>query len=142
MKLYQNKITFQLDSRLRQFIYISRMNRSLMALLADFFAEGLVRGSLCITILTPRHQRMLNRRLKAKGIDIQAAVKQEQFFILNVKDMFPAIGPADAFDEVEYYKVIEKISARAAAKKQSIRAFGEVIGLRWPRLRFYVPQNE
>lgn len=144
MSTKQNVITFQLVPRLRRFIHISRMNRPLMPLLADFFAEGLVRGNLCVAILTPRHQRKLAKLLEARGIDVEAAIQQERFFVLNVKDMFSMIGLADEVDEVKYYKAIEKISNRAASQKQPVRAFGEVIGLRWPRLslRSYIAHNE
>ena len=146
MSTKQNTLTFQLVPRLRRFIHISRMNRQLMALLADFFAEGLMHGNLCVAILTPRHQRKLSKLLKARGVDVQAAVRQERFFALNVKDMFSMIGFSDEVDEVKYYKAIERISNRAASKKQPIRAFGEIIGLRlrWPRFRLgsYALQDE
>ena len=142
MSTNQNTITFRLDPRLRRFIHVSRVNRQLMVLLTDFFAEGLVRGDQCVAVLTPRNQRRLYKNLISKGVDVEPAIQKEQLFLLNTRDIRLLNGLPKDLEEVEYYKAIESISTRAASDKQPVRAFGENISLRWPRFRLYVPQNE
>ena len=145
MIILENKNTFQPNPNLKQSIYISRLDRRLMPSLADFFAEGIKQGDLCIAIVTPRHRRVLNRRLRARGINVGKATRSDQYFTVNAKEIRRLVTDNEGdFDEVTYQEGIEHIADLAAQKGQRVRAFGEeVTGLRWPRLGgFYVPQNE
>jgi hypothetical protein len=140
------QVTFRPNQHTKRSIYTSRLNRRVLASLADFFSEGLREGDLCVAILTPRHRRALNRRLRARGIDVRNVAKVEQYLTVNARSIMPMIDFEGEFDEAAYHQAIQSIADLAAQEDQPVRAFGEVVGLKWPRLGsrlgLYVPQNE
>lgn len=119
--------------RLRRYVYVSRLDRSLMPTLADFIGRGLKQGDLCIAILSPRHKRSVNKMLAEQGIDIKTAARNGQYLTLNAKNILSVIDFGGQFDEATYKQAIENAST-LVADGQPVRVFGEIVGLRWPGL--------
>jgi hypothetical protein len=140
----ETRFTVRAGSGLQEAIVIAKLNKKMLAPLADFFGEGLLRGDMCIAILTPRHQRSLRRLLRARHIDVAEATRTEQYLALNAKNIIQMMGLDKDFDEALYHQKIRNISRLAAGRGQQVRAFGEITSrtLRLPGLGFYIPQNE
>ena len=127
---------------MRQSILISKFDKDLLMSLADFFEEGIKEGDLCVAVLTPKHLKALNKRLAANGVDYRKAAKTDQYLMLNARSLTPLIDFRNDFDEDTYRYKIECIAHLAAWKNQPVRAYGEVVGFKWPKLSLLVPQHE
>ena len=94
----------------------------------QFIHGVLIAGSAVVLVATESHRDALFARLKANGLDIDAAVKQGRYISLDVIETLSTFMDAELPDPVKFSNVTNDLvdrAAKAAAKGQRVGACGE-----------------
>jgi len=97
--------------------------------LADFVGGGLAAGEAGIVIATREHRQELERRLRAAGIDLDAARAAGAYVSLDAADTLARIVVDGKPDPERFAEVIGGEIRRAAHDGRRLRVFGEMVGL-------------
>ncbi|MDX6560562.1 MAG: hypothetical protein QOD65_376 [Gaiellales bacterium] len=94
-------------------------------------ADAIDSGALAIVIATPAHARAFEARIAASGIDVEEAVADGSYVVLDAAktlEGFLADGRPDArrFDQT-----VGELIRSAAATGRRVHAFGEMVTLLW-----------
>lgn len=91
--------------------------------LAGFIEAGLQMGNVVIVVATEPHRRGILRKLKADGLDLDAAIKQGSFRSLDSVETVSTLMVNDALDPLHCAKVVGDMIVEAAkgAKRQHAR---------------------
>ncbi|HJQ09109.1 MAG TPA: MEDS domain-containing protein [Candidatus Saccharimonadales bacterium] len=103
----------------------------LFASLNQYIGAGLVKGETCIVVATGDHLRHLDVWLASNSIDITLARKTGQYVTLDATRTLSSFMEGDLPDRDRFFEVVGSAVAKAAAKGQPIRAFGEMVALLW-----------
>jgi hypothetical protein len=103
--------------------------------LEGYVYGGLRAGDAVIVIVTTRHAKDLNERLKLRGIDVDAERRTRNFILLNAEETLSSFVGDDGWpDDDRFYAVIKKILHRARGENgRRVRAFGEMVAVLWDR---------
>ena len=101
----------------------------LLDALAGFIGGGLAAGDAGIVVATPEHREGLERRLRAVGIDLDAARAAEAYVSPDAADTLARIVVDGVPDAGRFAEVIGGTMARAARGGRRVRVFGEMVGL-------------
>ncbi len=98
-----------------------------------FMADGLRRGDPGLIIATAPHRAAMIERIRANGVDVDAAIAEGRFVVLDAAETlatFMVDGRPD-WDRLRssVHSVIERIVA--AAGSTHVRAYGEMVDLLW-----------
>jgi len=100
-----------------------------------FIADALEAGDVAIVVATKSHRDSLGERLKAQGLDIDAAIRQGKYISLDVAKMLSTFMVNDMPDSDRFFEVVGPfITAAAKAGKREhprIAACGECAPLLW-----------
>ena len=97
--------------------------------LTGFIGGGLAAGGAGIVVATPEHREGLEQRLRAAGIDLDAARAAEAYVSLDAADTLASIVVDGVPDEGRFAEVIGRRVAAAARGGRRVRVFGEMVGL-------------
>lgn len=100
--------------------------------LEGFVESGFKAGESVIIIATEEHLYALNKRIKARGIDIEKLQTTHQYTPLNAQDTlakFMINGWPDDDLFMETVKVV--ISLARGKDKRKVRAYGEMVAILW-----------
>ena len=102
--------------------------------LEGFVASGLSGDEAAIVIATPAHLADLERRLRQRGVDVEAAVGDKRYIARpadEILDRFMVDGWPDA---AQFQVTIQEIlQAARGPQDRKIRAFGEMVAILWSR---------
>jgi CheY-like chemotaxis protein len=94
---------------------------------ARFIAAALEAGDVAVALATESHQDSLVHRLKALGIDVDAAIRQKTYVPLDVAKTLPTVMVNDMPDSDRFFQVVGDFirAAANAGKRERIVACGE-----------------
>jgi len=102
---------------------------SLADSLAHFIGDGLAAGEAAIVVATREHREQLERRLRAAGMDLDAARGADAYVALDAEETLARIMLDGMPDPRRFADVIGAELARAARARPGLRVFGEMVGL-------------
>jgi signal transduction histidine kinase/CheY-like chemotaxis protein len=114
---------------LEHFVQFYEADPPLLDSLAGFIGGGLVAGGAGIVVATPEHREGLEQRLRAAGIDLDAARAAEAYVSLDAAETLARIVVDGVPDEGRFAEVIGGTVAGAARGGRRVRVFGEMVGL-------------
>jgi DNA-binding NarL/FixJ family response regulator len=100
-----------------------------------FIAAALKADNAAIALVTKAHQESLLQRLKAENVDLDGAIQQGTFILLDVADTLATLlvdglpDPARFFEDFSH--LIEAASKAAKSEHPRVAFCGECIGLLW-----------
>jgi len=97
--------------------------------LVPFVAASLESGDVAIVVATESHRDLLAQRLKAEGLDVDAAIKEERYIPVDALEtlsafMVSGIPDSDRFLEV-VGDLIEEAAKRGKKEHPRVAVFGE-----------------
>jgi PAS domain S-box-containing protein len=99
----------------------------------DFLAIGLEAGEPIVVIARESHRDGFQRRLRAKGIDVEQAIAGDRLILLDAHETLASFM-ADAMPDWDRFRAtIAGVLARsrAACGERSVRAYGEMVDILW-----------
>jgi hypothetical protein len=115
------------------FVQIYETDASFMDTLAGFIGGGLKEGDAAVVIATSAHRRELTKRLAAMGIDVDAAMKDDQFMALDAETVLAKFMVDGWPDDEKFTATIKDILSQARRNGRKVRAFGEMVALMWAK---------
>ena len=100
---------------------------------SGFVAGGLAAGEAVVVIATPGHLHELEDRLEASGLDLSAALLNDQYMPLDAQQTLNRFMCNGWPDSELFAAVVTEILSRAARGGRRVRAFGEMVALLWAR---------
>ena len=102
---------------------------SLIDLVGDFLAPGLLEGAACILVATPEHQALLEEPLRARGIDAAAVVERGLLTFCDAQTMLFAFLRNGAPDTALFSEVVGGFVDRAVRRTavHPVRIFSEMV---------------
>jgi hypothetical protein len=113
------------------FVQIYQDDVVLMDALDGFIGGALGNRETAIVIATPAHLASLDRRLRAHGIDVDAATADDRYIALDAEDTLSLFMRNGWPDEELFVQVIQNLLERTRAAGRRVRAFGEMVALLW-----------
>jgi signal transduction histidine kinase len=105
----------------------------LVDVVAEFYAEGLSTGQAAVLIATPDHTAAFIAKLKAGGFELDHALRNGLFTVLDAREMLRSFMVGGMPDRdlfcANVGRVIEKSLRRSG--QPSIRAYGEMVDVLW-----------
>jgi hypothetical protein len=99
--------------------------------LEGYASGGLRLGEAVIVIATKAHRRALERRLRARGCDLDKALAEDRYVPVDAEEALSQFMVDGQPDESLFNQVIDGLFARASAGGRQVRAFGEMVVLLW-----------
>jgi len=105
----------------------------LAAAVADFLAEGLQSGATVVVIATAAHRTAFQYRLKAKGIDPDAATRQNKLVWMDAGETMAGFMAGRLPDAKRFRDTVGLViqGCVSAAGTSSVRAYGEMVDVLW-----------
>jgi hypothetical protein len=101
--------------------------------LEGYVGGGLKAGDSIILIAVATHIKALEERLKANGLDVEAARSQNQYIAEEAEEVLAKFMANSWPDEELFIKVITELLGRARSYSPKVRAFGEMVAVLWAR---------
>ena len=101
--------------------------------LEGFVGGGLKAGEGVILIATAAHLSALEGRLKAGGLDVDAARSEDQYVSEVAEEVLAKFMEKSWPDDKLFTEVISELLARAGKNGRKVRAFGEMVAILWAR---------
>ncbi len=102
-----------------------------MDALEGYASGGLRLGEGVIVIATKLHRRALERRLRARGLDVDKALAEDRYIPVDAEEALSQFMVDGQPDEALFNQLIDALFARASAEGRQVRAFGEMVVLLW-----------
>ena len=109
--------------------------------LASFVCGGIMAGDCVIVIATDAHLLALVERLKKAGIDVDAAMADDQFIPLDAEVLLSKFLVDGWPNEVLFMKTVSRLLERATQRNRRVRAFGEMVAVLWAQGHFGATVN-
>lgn len=113
------------------FVQFYETDAYLVESVSGFLTPALIAGAGAIAIATPDHRKRIEKKLKARGIDVSEAVGRGQYVALDAAETLAKFMDGDSPDPVRFRKVVGEVIARLAEEWPRVRAFGEMVALLW-----------
>jgi hypothetical protein len=101
--------------------------------LEGFVGGGLRSGEGVIVIATPGHLQVLSERLRASGIDVDRALRHDQYIPLDAEESLARFMTNGWPDDEQFFGFVRGLLERARTRHPKVRAFGEMVALMWAR---------
>jgi PAS domain S-box-containing protein len=96
-----------------------------------FVGAALGAGDVAIVIATPAHRAALDKRLRARGVDLRVARRQSRYIALDAADTLAALMADGCPDAHRFRAVVGRTIEDATSGGRRVRAFGEMVALLW-----------
>ena len=110
-------------------------DRQLLDRLSVFIATALKEGNAAIVVATESHRDALVGRLRAYGLDIDAAIEQGKYIAVDAADALPTFMVHEMPDPGRFLTVLGNLISNATKaikdKQARVAIFGEVCHLLW-----------
>jgi signal transduction histidine kinase/ActR/RegA family two-component response regulator len=103
----------------------------LMESVTRFVGAALGAGDVGIVIATPAHRIALDKRLRARGVDLRIARRQGRYLALDAADTLSALMADGLPDADRFRAVVGRTIESAVDAGRRVRAFGEMVALLW-----------
>jgi hypothetical protein len=99
--------------------------------LEGFIGGGLDSGDAAIIIATRIHRYALAERLEARGFDLDAARRRDQYIDLDAEQLLANFMIDGWPDDDLFERLITSLLHRARDSGRQVRAFGEMVAILW-----------
>jgi hypothetical protein len=113
------------------FVQIYNHKQQLLETLESYVINGIRAGESVIVIATAPHRRHLERRLKARGIDVEKAKLSDDYIALDANDVLATFLKEGWPDEDRLRETLSAVFARARENHKRLRIFGEMVAVLW-----------
>ena len=100
----------------------------LLDALSEFVAGGLAAGDGALVITTDEHRTSLDGRLRALGLDLDAAIAAGRYLSVDAAQTLARVMANDAPDDERFREVVGDLLGRVVGNGPP-RVFGEMVGL-------------
>ena len=115
----------------KQSIQLYASDEVFLKKLEAFVSGGLWAGDTVIVITTLAHRNALEKRLKARGVDIAAAKERDQYIPLDARTTLADFMANDFPDEDRFNRFVSDLLTRAHQQGPQVRAFSEMVSMLW-----------
>jgi signal transduction histidine kinase len=100
---------------------------------ADFLAEGVRAGGPVLVIATPAHREAFAVRLKAKGLDLDGALRAGWCVFLDAAGTLAEFMVGPLPDPARFRSMLARVTGALAVGREGapVHAFGEMVDLLW-----------
>jgi PAS domain S-box-containing protein len=113
------------------FVQFYEKDAFLLDSLSGFVSTGLAAGDACIVIATKALRERLEEQLKAKGFDLIAAHRRDEYLSLDAVETLSKFM-VDGLPEPERFaEVVGSVLVRAAKSQRHVRIFGDMVAQLW-----------
>src|SRR5436190_4956973 len=112
-------------------VHVYHQDETLITSITSFVTDGLSGGESVIVVATPEHRAVLERELRAAGLDPGEAAAQRRFFSLDAARTLDRLMVNHRPDPMRFFATIGSLMAEACAAGTAVRAFGEMVALMW-----------
>lgn len=99
--------------------------------LEGFVSSGFKAGDSAIVIATDTHLYALNKRLRAKGFNIDHLQANNQFLPCVAEDIISEFMVDGKPDEERFMLVVKKLIKKGRGNGRKVRAYGEMVSVLW-----------
>ena len=103
--------------------------------LVPFVAAALKTGDVAIVVATESHRNPLAQRLKAEGLDVDAAIKEGRYIPVDALETLSTFMVNDMPDSARFFEImgnlIEAAAKRGTTVHPRVAVFGEWASLLW-----------
>ncbi len=108
--------------------------------LSRYIGESLEANGSALVVATPAHRDGLTRRLEDRGVDIEAAIRQGRYIVLDAaetlsKFMFEGWPDPERFAEV-MSKIVVRAKEASDGANGRLAVFGEMVAILWAQGKF------
>jgi signal transduction histidine kinase len=105
----------------------------LVATVADYIADGLLRGEPVVIIATPMHRDAFAARLRDRGVDAEAVKREGRLTMLDARDMLAGFMLGSTPDAKRFKGVVGGLieGILGGGGQSSVRAYGEMVDVLW-----------
>src|SRR4051794_2998827 len=96
-----------------------------MDALEGYASGGLRLGDGVIVLATKAHRRALERRLRARGYDVDKATVENRYVLMDAEQALSQVMVDGQPDENLFNQLVDGLFGRASADGRQVRAFGE-----------------
>jgi hypothetical protein len=128
----KKKVTGTVNSpgTFEHFVQFYRTDEYFLALLTDYFKQGIEAGDVCIVIATKEHLTSIKQRLELY-IDYEKAVQTKKYIPLDAQDLLSDFMEKNKPNAKKFANVIGGVVDMAILRGNRVRAFGEMVVLLW-----------
>jgi signal transduction histidine kinase/ActR/RegA family two-component response regulator len=109
------------------FVQFYESDDFLLNSLSDFIGEGLWAGDACVVVAGGPRRAGLDERLRAAGVDVDAARARGQYVALDSGETLAQFMVGGRPDAGRFTEVIGGVLERAAAGRRATRVFGDMV---------------
>jgi hypothetical protein len=113
------------------FVQIYEHETVLLDTLEGFVTGGLRNGESVIVIATEAHRAALDRRVRAQGFNVDAALAQDQYIVADASDTLSRFMRDGWPDDALFAEAVQGLLQRTVPRGRPVRAFGEMVALLW-----------
>ena len=113
------------------FVQFYESDEFLLDSLSGYVREGLETGDACVIVATRERREGLDARLRATGLDTDAARASGRLVTLDAAETLSLFMSNGLPDARRFEDVVGAVVARAAEAGKRVRAFGEMVALLW-----------
>jgi signal transduction histidine kinase len=113
------------------FVQFYESDEFLIDSLSGYVLEGLETGDACVVVATGARREGLDARLRASGLDTDAARASGRLVTLDAAETLSRFMSDGSPDERRFEKVVGGVLTRATEVGRRVRAFGEMVALLW-----------
>lgn len=88
-------------------------------------------GDTAIVVVTPEHKIEIEKNLTLFGLDLELAIKNDNYIALDAETTLSKFMVNNIPDENLFFEVIGGIITRASRKGKNITVFGEMVAILW-----------
>jgi hypothetical protein len=113
------------------FVQFYETDKFLLDSPSGFIGTGLGQGDACIVVATKEHREGLDERLQTYGLDVTAARERGQYLSRGASETLSEFMVDGQPLPLRFAEAIGTIIERAAAGRNRVRIFGEMVALLW-----------
>lgn len=108
-----------------------RSDEELAAQVGGYLAGGIHGGGVSIAIATAAHQRALEDRLTASGVDVSVARARGDYLSVDAEETLRRFMAGDRLDAAGFDHVARLLIEEPARHGRSVRVYGELVAALW-----------
>ena len=108
-------------------VHFYPVDEELISSLTEYCLNGLTKGDTCIVIASPQCLVALNAALRAKDVNVAAAIKDGQYIMLDCDDTVARFTKNGMPDRDLFKRVIGQLLSLALGRGKPIRAYSEMV---------------
>ena len=113
------------------FVQFYESSEVLVNSVSGFIATALEKGEGGVIVATAAHREDIEEKLKARGIDIAAAIKKQQYICLDAAQTLAKFMVDGAPDQQLFNQLVGEVFTQISSKHGHLRAFGEMVAILW-----------